>query len=317
MNGAEAGLWLVLAAGLWFALACLALAAVTARLLLRYPQENFALADQGRRERGEIPSGFEAWPCQVFDIPSLRGPLRLRLWPGDVTRQGKVSPGGVLFLHGSGTTWHSMIKYFSPYRELGLTLAVWELPQPVSFGYHEGALSALVFDHLAALVPGPWGVVGESLGGHLALALVALGKRPAFLVADCPFADFRQECLQLMAVRAGVLRWLLPLWLRRAALVLTEALVWRLGRFGLDQRAALPGAERAGQLGIPLRLVHGLEDRYVTPDHSRHLAQLYGRPEVLRLVPGARHAKSLRTDPASYHSDIRAFLAQVEFKEPT
>jgi pimeloyl-ACP methyl ester carboxylesterase len=66
---------------------------------------------------------------------------------------------------------------------------------------------------------------------------------------------------------------------------------------------------QAGELGIPILLIHGTDDDVVPVDTSEELARL--RPDLVRdlyVVTGAGHVEAWNTDPAEYERRVLAFI---------
>ncbi len=66
--------------------------------------------------------------------------------------------------------------------------------------------------------------------------------------------------------------------------------------------------EKIDQIGMPLLVVHGTDDRYVPPRFSEQLYQAARQPKQLLLVEGASHNNSLRVAPRTYAQALQALL---------
>lgn len=134
--------------------------------------------------------------------------------------------------------------------------------------------------------------VGLSLGGGVLLQ--SLGTEPRFraVVADSPFATFREiadERLQQVSHMPHFLVW--P--------IARMGFAYARLRYGLDLRQASP-VEAIRSMHVPILLIHGTADTNIPPHHSEELHA--ANPEITRLwlVKGAEHVDSLGTEPQEY-----------------
>jgi len=70
--------------------------------------------------------------------------------------------------------------------------------------------------------------------------------------------------------------------------------------------------EKIDQIGMPLLVVHGTDDRYVPPRFSEQLYQAARQPKQLLLVEGATHNNSLRVALGAYGRALQALLESGE-----
>jgi len=66
--------------------------------------------------------------------------------------------------------------------------------------------------------------------------------------------------------------------------------------------------DKIDQVGMPLLLVHGQDDRYVPPRFSQQLYEAAQQPKTLLLVPGASHNNSMSLAGPRYRQAIKALL---------
>ncbi len=66
--------------------------------------------------------------------------------------------------------------------------------------------------------------------------------------------------------------------------------------------------DKIKDVGLPLLLVHGLDDRFVPPRFSQQLFEAAQEPKTLLLVPGASHNNSMSRAGQRYQRAIRALL---------
>ncbi|MFP5338264.1 MAG: alpha/beta hydrolase [Gammaproteobacteria bacterium] len=70
--------------------------------------------------------------------------------------------------------------------------------------------------------------------------------------------------------------------------------------------------EKIDQIGMPLLVVHGTDDRYVPPRFSEQLYEAARQPKQLLLVEGATHNNSLRVALGAYGRALQALLESGE-----
>ncbi len=58
--------------------------------------------------------------------------------------------------------------------------------------------------------------------------------------------------------------------------------------------------DKIGAVGVPVLIVHGLDDRYVPSRFSQALYEAAHGPKQLLLVPGATHLNSMTLGSADY-----------------
>ncbi|MFJ2982780.1 MULTISPECIES: alpha/beta hydrolase [unclassified Pseudomonas] len=66
--------------------------------------------------------------------------------------------------------------------------------------------------------------------------------------------------------------------------------------------------DKIKDVGLPLLLVHGLDDRFVPPRFSQQLFEAAQEPKTLLLVPGATHNNSMSLAGQRYRRAIQALL---------
>jgi len=66
--------------------------------------------------------------------------------------------------------------------------------------------------------------------------------------------------------------------------------------------------DKIGNIGLPVLLVHGTNDRFVPPRFSQQLFDAARQPKTLLLVPGATHNNSMSLAGQRYRQAIQALL---------
>lgn len=192
----------------------------------------------------------------------------------------------VLFLHGNAENLSSHIHAVGwlpaqghsvlalDYRGFGRSQGKASVPAA-----HEDAETALAWlaNHEPKL---PLIVYGQSLGGSIALRLVALTprrERVAAVVAESPFSSYRRVAREKLG----------QLWL-------TWPLQWPLSLLISDRDSAIDIVDRISP--VPLLLIHGQRDVIVDASHSQRLFAAAGEPKQLWLVPEGRHIDATRRE---------------------
>ena len=210
----------------------------------------------------------------------------------------------IILSHGYTDNRFGALKYGKLYLDLGFNLIVYDLrghglnePTFCTYSARESRdLVALIedarrrFPDMKAL-----GLHGESLGA--ATTVASLKYRPAvdFAVADCGFAEISS------VLRAGVRAMKLPGWLVEVASACAKV------RFGYSYDQMRP-IDSLADATTPILFIHGAEDDFITPDHARRMADAARGEKMLAIIPGAKHAYSILTDPDLYADTVREFL---------
>lgn len=196
--------------------------------------------------------------------------------------------GALLFLHGNAENLSSHVHAVTwlpaqGYHVLALDYRGYGRSEGHASvdGIHEDARLALRWlqSHSGTL---PLFVYGQSLGGTVALNLVARGdtdsrRRIAAVIADSAFSSYR-----------GIAREKLDSWW------LTWPLQAPLSWLVSDAWSPLAVVDRISP--IPLLLIHGERDAVVPPQHAAQLFARAGEPKALWPIAGGRHINAMRRD---------------------
>lgn len=134
-------------------------------------------------------------------------------------------------------------------------------------------------------------IFGHSLGGAVAVELAAELSRQA--QKDGSQSAARGLILESTFTSLGDV----------AAVVADTALPVR---WLLSQK--FDSIDKIDQVGMPVLLVHGQDDRYVPPRFSQQLYEAAQQPKALLLVPGASHNNSMSLAGPRYRQAIKALL---------
>jgi uncharacterized protein len=304
-----------------------ALAALVATLgyvayhgMIRHRMRDEAYQRQAGLESGDFDASVFDLPWIEENIVSKGGyPLRAHALAAD----GSGAPKLAVFHHGIGWGWLGMIRYMELFRAEGWTVVAYDSRghsgssgERPSYGFFEKEDLKSVVDWTLDTFGGKGAaaaargeiprlvVFGESMGAATVLQYAPIDPRVDAVIADCPFSSATGE-LEYRLKAAMV-----PPGFRRLAVLAADAFCRRLEGFSL--READP-SRAILETEVPILFIHGLEDRYVPWRMSVVMAERRRRvlPDAiteLLLVPGARHAMSIREDRRRYAEALRGFL---------
>jgi pimeloyl-ACP methyl ester carboxylesterase len=194
--------------------------------------------------------------------------------------------GTIVWLHGVADNHGSAAGLVDRFLPRGFDLVAYDSRahgesggEACTYGFYEKQDLARVIDTLSG---GPIVLIGDSLGGAVALQEAADDPRITVVVAAETFSDLRTVATERAPrlFTAGTLRRAFE----RAA---------RDGHFDID---AVSPARAAAGIHVPVLLIHGDADVDTPPDHSRRIYAALAGPKRLILVPGGTHNSSLRPD---------------------
>lgn len=229
-----------------------------------------------------------------------------------VYSQGDDSHKTVILVHGHSWNWYGQLKYFSVYRDMGFNIMTYnhryhgDSDGPdCSGGYFEKYDLQKVATEAMKLFPETeiLGLMGESLGAATVLQTLPLLDTLSFVHADCPYSDLFELFEYQLSLRN------VPHLFRKA--VVNTGRIYIKIKAGYDiievsPRQALKATE------TPTFLVHGEADDFVPTSMSVSMKESRPDNTELILIPGAVHAKSMKTDPEKYKSELRKFLEKIE-----
>ncbi|MGO8692841.1 MAG: alpha/beta hydrolase [Rectinemataceae bacterium] len=294
--------------GIVFLLA--ALGFIVYRGLIFMPVKDEAFISAWCRERGDLDDGDLALP---WILERVRSPGGYDIAVHALEGEGR---GLVLVQHGITWSWLGMMRYARAFRAEGWTVVALDARghgdtgggRP-SYGWHERYDLKAVADWALSRFPheGRFAALGVSMGASAVLHFAAVDERLDAVVADCPFSNMAAE-LDHRLKKA-----MLPFFMRPAIVRIADAFCRRGEGFSIYDI----GPDRATlETEVPILFVHGLADDYVPWKMSVVMAERRRRelPEaltVLRLVPEAKHARSIAVDPEGYVQALREFFAAV------
>jgi fermentation-respiration switch protein FrsA (DUF1100 family) len=222
----------------------------------------------------------------------------------------------VILLHGQSDNWRGMLGYADMLLRHGYQVV---LPNARSHGASGGELATYGVKEARDLrrwfdwvqkndAPRCIDGLGESMGA--ALLLESLRTTPGFcaVVAECPFASFREASYDRLAAKLGAGAWLGRTLLRPA--VEAGFLYARL-RYGVDLDQDSP-EDAVAASKVPVLLIHGKLDRNLSPWHSELIMKRSaGRiPAVVLWEPAdAGHTGAAGAEPQEYERRVIGWFA--------
>ncbi len=258
-----------------------------------------------------LPFEEVAVPTELGDMPAWFVPAAPGVPPRDTW---------AILVHGRGATREECLRALPVLHRLGFPALVVSYrndpgaPRSQGGRYHLGDAEWLDVE-AALLLAAERGaaeavLVGWSMGGAIVLQLVTrswLADRVRAVVLDAPVLDWRH----VLDHHARVNRLPGPVG-RLAQAVLQHRAARQL--LGVDAPLSLDRMDwisRAGELHVPLLILHSDDDEFVPAEPSRRLA--LARPDVVTYVPsqGARHTKEWNVDPEAWDSAVARFLLEL------
>lgn len=282
----------------WFSWLCAAL------LLLGLPAGCSVLQHKERELVFRIEPGQASW---FHGLPSGIQELDLRprtftdnqslhawWWPAQ-----RANAPAILYLHGVRWNLTGQLFRIEQLHAMGYSVLAVDYR---GFGRSRGDLPSeatvyedarIAWERFAQLQPDPAKrlIFGHSLGGAVAVELaseLARDARDKAAVAPARGLILESTFTSLGDVAAVVANTSLPV------------------RWLMSQK--FDSLNKIHEVGVPVLLVHGLDDRYVPSRFSQQLFEAAQEPKTLLLVPGATHNNSMSLAGQRYRKAIQALL---------
>ena len=233
------------------------------------------------------------WPARRADAPANQS-LHAWWWPAR-----RADAPAILYLHGVRWNLTGQLFRIEQLHAMGYSVLAADYR---GFGQSRGGLPSeatvyedarIAWERFAQLQPdaGKRLIFGHSLGGAVAVELAADLTRQAQKEGGAVPARgliLESTFTSLGDVAAAVADTTLPV------------------RWLLSQK--FDSLDKIKDVGLPLLLVHGLDDRFVPPRSSQQLFEAARQPKTLLLVPGASHNNSMSRAGQRYQRAIQALL---------
>ncbi len=256
----------------------------------------------------QIPVGNNVDRLHGWWIPALTPHEKFSALPNEPVRILK-SPKTILYLcgrAGNKTRYNYITRakalhqlgfdvLIVDYRGYGLSGGMWPSEAQV---YEDSQAAWNYLTQVRGIAPAQIYVYGESLGGAVALDLVAKHPDVGGAIIQSSFTKMAE------VIKLKEWLWLLPI-----DLILTE-------RFDSLSKVrslnASNNASKAKSHQIPILFIHGTADDVVPARMSQQLYDAAPEPKQLLLVPGAGHYRIYQPGSNSYLKAIQKFIEKAE-----
>ena len=216
--------------------------------------------------------------------------------------------GTVVILHGIASCKEALLPTAKNFARAGFNCILYDMRahgesggQYCTFGYYEKRdLSRYIDSAMSRFGPvlGPVGVMGGSLGAAVALQAMEADRRICCGVVESPFATLREVVCDYMKRISGVsARWISDHALNRSG---------EIAGFPVD---SVRPEESARNIAQPVMVVHGLQDKYVSPEYGRRVYEnLRSHEKEWLPVPQASHFNIASIGGESYKRQILDFM---------
>jgi uncharacterized protein len=142
--------------------------------------------------------------------------------------------------------------------------------------------------------------LGVSLGAAILLESLARPGRFHSVVAESPFATFKEVAYDRLATESGLPA---PVFWP----VVQVGFLYARCRYGIDLRKASP-ADAVRTTSVPILLIHGARDTHIPLRHSLELRSLNPRAVRLWVIPDAEHVECLQRGGREYQRRVLAWF---------
>ncbi len=213
----------------------------------------------------------------------------------------------MIFCHGVTESKTNSIKYMNLFLERGFNAIIYDHRRhgesggkTSSYGYYEKYDLKAVVDTLISLEGNDlfFGIHGESMGAATALLYAgAIEDRADFYIADCPFADFREQLAYRFTKEMKLPgKWILPL-----------ADFFIQIRDGYSLKSVSP-ATVVDRIKKPVLFIHSKKDDFILPSMTKRLFHLKNGAKKLYIARNGAHAQSYNENRDDYERAIDEFL---------
>jgi dipeptidyl aminopeptidase/acylaminoacyl peptidase len=271
-------------------------------------------ADDGDGPRGERGNQERQQSTSRIELPP---PEAIKIEAGDVTLDGafyenpEPSDLAVILLPGRSGTRSGGLRLAAPFWESGYHVLVYDLRaagksggsfQTFGFLDRHDASSAVDWLHEnKGLDPSRIGIAGGSYGAAVAIQTLAVRDDLYFVIADSPFSDLRTVVNDYGRRIVGpFISFISP-----GAIWLAES------RAGIDADDVSPMRIAQGK-ATPILLIHGVEDKQTSSDHSKRIHATADSENVRLILTdwGTGHVSSIRHDYKKYKEMVLGFISE-------
>ena len=245
-------------------------------------------------------SWYDALAKEDYTVTSFDGYILHAQWVKNPQPVHKY----ILISHGYTDNRFGALKYARIYLDAGFHVIIYDLrghgmndPAFCTYSIRESRdLDTMIRDCRARHPDCEiLGLHGESLGAATSVACLKYHPPVDFVIADCPFSEI------ISVLRGGMKSMHMPAFLLGSASLCAKL------RFGYSYSEMRP-IDSLADNSVPLLCIHGAEDSFIPPEHSKALCEATQGYSELCLIAGANHAVSVLTDPAAYRQAVMRFL---------
>lgn len=222
-------------------------------------------------------------------------------------RAEKHSDKYVIISHGHTDNRYGCLKYMKIYLDLGFNCIIYDLRGHgvnkktfCTYSIREGMdLSYIIDDTYRRFGKNIHiGLHGESLGAATSINVLKYRPKVDFVVADCGFSEIES------VIKNGMKSMHLPQFLYNAAAVTYKAY------YGFSISKMKP-IDSLNNNHVPVCFIHGADDRFVPPAHSRKMYERTKGYTELHIIANAEHAGSVLTAPEEYKKIVTEFIGHA------
>jgi fermentation-respiration switch protein FrsA (DUF1100 family) len=257
-----------------------------------------------KRDNYRQPPSAYGIPFQPLSLVSADG-LHLVGW---YVPAAKSTHQGIVLLHGFGSNKDDAFKRYGLWLHPSYNLLIYDSRDSgaspgkfCSLGYFERKDALGAINELKRRGNTAVGLLGESMGGAVAIEAAALSPSVKAVWSDCAFDSLADT----VAPRAALQKYPFPNAVG-FVVVTTASLRLHANMFKAD-----PIHWVAKMAPRPLYLVHGLADDRATPLNAQKLYDAARSPKTLWWTSNAHHAESYKLYPAEYKKRALAFFAHA------
>ena len=246
-------------------------------------------------------SYLSSFENKVVHIPSIFG----YSLSGEVILQDNKQAPFVLICHGITSNYEGSKKYAQIFLKLGYSVMIYDhrnhgynKAMHTSLGYFEKFDAKACIDYIFHVFKtDKVGVMGESMGGAIAMQLAAIDDRLTFCIEDCGFSNAHK----LIKYRARLdHNFIISQWTFFTNIYLKLFYKWQFKDVSV--------INSIHAIKCPMMFIHGADDDYVPFEMVHELYDAFDKEKEIYIVKGAKHAMALKTDPKAYFNAIKNFL---------
>jgi uncharacterized protein len=215
--------------------------------------------------------------------------LNLKGWECEAKISDRENIGTIVYLHGVADNRSVATGIIPRFTARGFKVIAYDSRahgesdgENCTYGYYEKDDLRIILNTLGNRIKEPIILMGNSMGGAVALQAAEKEPRISGIVAAESFSDLRT-----------VVRDRSPTILSNDFLNRGFAIAEERGQFIADEVSPVKAAK---QIAASVLLIHGADDSETKPEHSQHIFDALNSPKEIILVKGKGHNQSLDSD---------------------